>query len=464
MIQVVGLGPGRTDYLLPIAKKAIEEADVIIGYHYYFQFIEDYIQEGTACIGKELSEEETRADIAIEKALAGNRVVVIGSGDAGIYAMASIVYEKVARSGKEIEVETIPGISAFVAAGSKLGAVLGHDFCCISLSDLMTPWKTIQKRIEAAAWGDFVTSIYNPKSKKRYWQVNKLKSIFLEHRDPKTPVAICKQLGRTEENIILTTLAELDIELIDMFSLVVIGNSQTFRHKNNLITPRGYLNRKPHTGSEIQQASFQEIVSQLEIHKYPKDFLWAAIRCIHTSGDFDYLHYLSTSDKAVAHWHEYLLKGGTVVTDVTMVQAGITKAFTNRYGNEVVCLLNDEEALALAERENLTRSQAGIKLAAQRYPEALFVIGNAPTALIEVADQVKEGILKPAGIVGAPVGFVNVVESKERLKLLSIPYAIIEGQRGGSNFAAALVNAAFTLHEATEYIGEVHQTKKDQTP
>ncbi|WP_181885256.1 precorrin-3B C(17)-methyltransferase [Pontibacter diazotrophicus] len=462
MIQVVGLGPGRTDYLLPIARKAIEEAEVIIGYHYYFQFIEDYIQEGTECIGKELSEEETRADIAIEKALEGNRVVVIGSGDAGIYAMASIVYEKVAQSEDDIEVETIPGISAFVAAGSKLGAVLGHDFCCISLSDLMTPWKTIQKRIEAAAWGDFVTSIYNPKSKKRYWQINKLKSVFLEHRNPKTPVAICKQLGRAEENITLTTLADLDIELIDMFSLVVIGNSQTFRHKNNLITPRGYLNRKPHTGSEIQQASFQEILAQLEVNKYPQDFLWAAVRCIHTSGDFDYIHHLTTSANAIAGWHEYLLGGGTIVTDVTMVQAGITKAFTSKYGNKVVCLLNDEETLALAERENLTRSQAGIKLAAQRHPGALFVIGNAPTALIEIADQTKEGTIKPAGIVGAPVGFVNVVESKERLKLLSTPYALIEGQRGGSNFAAAIVNAAFTLNEAKAYVGEVIQTEKQE--
>ena len=333
MIQVVGLGPGRSDYLLPVAKKAIEEADVIIGYHYYFQFIQDYIREGTDCIGKELSEEEKRADIAIEKALEGNRVVVIGSGDAGIYAMASIVYEKVARAGLEIEVETIPGISAFIAAGSKLGAVLGHDFCCISLSDLMTPWKTIQKRIEAAAWGDFVTSIYNPKSKKRYWQINTLKSIFLEHRHPQTPVAICKQLGREEEHIILSTLAELDLEQIDMFSLVVIGNSQTFRHKDKLITPRGYLNRKPHTGPEIQEASFQEIIAQLGATKYPQDFLWAGIRCIHTSGDFEYINYLATSENAIAHWHEYLLGSGTIVTDVTMVQAGITKAFTGHRGN-----------------------------------------------------------------------------------------------------------------------------------
>lgn len=448
MIKVVGLGPGNKDYILPIAQKAIQEADVIIGYHYYFQFIEDLIREDTICIGKELSEEEKRAEIAIEKAIEGYNVVVIGSGDAGIYSMASIVYQKVAQSGEDIELETIPGISAFVAAGSKLGAVLGHDFCCISLSDLMTPWKTIQKRIEAAAWGDFVTSIYNPKSQKRYWQLNKLKSIFLQHRDPETPVAICYQLGRAEEKITLTTLSALNIEDVDMFSLVVIGNSQTFKYKNHLITPRGYLDRKPHTGAEIQQASFNEITSQLDTQKYPKDFLWAAIRCIHTAGDLDYINYLSASENAVAAMHAYLIKGGTIVTDVTMVQAGITKAFLEKYGNKVVCLLNTEETLALAEKGNLTRSQAGIKLAAQHYPEALFVIGNAPTALIEIADQVRMGNIHPAGIIGAPVGFVNVIESKERLKLLALPYVIIEEKRGGSNFAAAIVNAAFTLDSA----------------
>jgi len=452
MIKVVGIGPGSKDYLLPIAQKAIQEADVIIGYHYYFQFIEDLVQEGTLCIGKELSEEEKRAEIAIEKAIEGYNVVVIGSGDAGIYSMASIVYQKVAQSGEDIELETIPGISAFVAAGSKLGAVLGHDFCCISLSDLMTPWKTIQKRIEGAALGDFVTSIYNPKSVKRYWQLNKLKSIFLLHRSPETPVAICYQLGREEEKITLTTLSALNIDDVDMFSLVVIGNSQTFKYKNHLITPRGYLNRKPETGPEIQEASFQEIIGQLDIEKYPKDFLWAAIRCVHTSGDLDYINYLSSSDHAVSIMHDHLIKGGTIVTDVTMVQAGITKAFTEKYGNKVVCLLNAEETLALAERENLTRSQAGMRLAAQQYPDALFVIGNAPTALIEIADQVKQGLLEPAGIIGAPVGFVNVVESKERLKLLSVPYVMIEEKRGGSNFAAALVNAAFTLDTSDIYL------------
>ncbi len=449
MIKVVGFGPGHADYIIPMAAKAISEATVVIGYHYYFQFIQHLLQPDVLCIGKELSQEEKRADIAIQHALEGEKVVVIGSGDASIYAMAAIVYQKIAEQALDIPVETVPGISAFITAGSKLGAILGHDFCCISLSDLMTPWTTIEKRIRAAAAGDFVTGLYNPKSNKRYWQLQTLKNIYLEHRSPDTPVAICKQLGRSEEQIQITTLSALNTDDVDMFCVVLIGNSQTFRYKEHLITPRGYLDRKPETGNEIQHASFREITTNLPPHSLAPDALWAAIRCIHTSGDFEYINHIETSTNAIHQWHEYLRNGGTIVTDVTMVQAGITKAYTTQYNNQVVCLLNDPEALALATAEGLTRSQAGIKLAAKKYPTALFVIGNAPTALIEITDQIHEGTLAPAGVIGAPVGFINVIESKERLKTIqTIPYTLIKGKRGGSNFAAAIVNAAFTLDEA----------------
>ncbi|AUC15493.1 precorrin-3B C(17)-methyltransferase [Tenacibaculum sp. SZ-18] len=451
MIKVVGIGPGNHQYMIPMAAEVIAKATVIIGYHYYFQFIQHLIEPNAVCIGKELSEEEKRAEIAIEYAQKGENVIVIGSGDASIYAMASIVYQKVAEQQLEIPVETIPGISAFITAGSKLGAILGHDFCCISLSDLMTSWTTIEKRIKAAAQGDFVTGLYNPRSKKRYWQLQALKNIYLKYREASTPIAICKQLGRTEENIQITTLGELNVEDVDMFSVVMIGNSQTFRYRDHLITPRGYLNRKPETGQEIQDASFREILENLPEKNLDKDHLWAAIRCIHTSGDFDYINYIETSKGAIEKWNDYLKNGGVIVTDVTMVKAGITRAFTGKYNNEVVCLLNDEETLKLAAEEGLTRSQAGIKRAAMKYPNALFVIGNAPTALIEIVDQVHEGTIQPVGIVGAPVGFINVIESKERLKMQKeTSFALITERRGGSNFAAAIVNAAFTFDEVSK--------------
>ncbi|MBD0402596.1 precorrin-3B C(17)-methyltransferase [Flammeovirga sp. EKP202] len=453
-ITVAGLGPGHKDYILPVVVNALQKADVVIGYDYYFQFCEDYLKEGAVKIAMPLGKEEERAIVAIEEAKKNQHVFVIGSGDASIYSMAAIVYQVASlEKDSEIELETLPGVSAFLAAGSKLGAPLGHDFCCISLSDLMTPWQVIEKRIRAAAVGDFVCSLYNPKSKKRYWQLERLKKIFLEERDPSTPVAIIRQVTRPEEKITIQTLGTFDVEMVDMFSLVMIGNSQTFQFKNHLVTPRGYFNRKPHTGQEIQQESFRIVTEQLQDLEHSVEDKWAITRLIHTTGVIDdHVHY-EASSRAVKSLSKYLQNGGTIVTDVTMVQAGITKKYTKEYGNQVVCLLNDEETLLLAEEEGLTRSQAGIKRAIAMYPNALFVVGNAPTALFELTDQLRENpYFEPTGIIGVPVGFVNVIESKEQLvQVKNAEWIVLNGNRGGSNIAAALVNACFTLQESENY-------------
>ncbi|SFD48252.1 precorrin-8X methylmutase [Chitinophaga sp. CF118] len=446
-LSVVGIGPGGQDYILPVAQQVLADADIVIGYSYYFQFIQHLLKPGCECIGKDLTEEEARAVLAVNSCEPGKHVVVISSGDAGIYAMASLVYEYAStRPDKDLDLQTIPGISAFIASAGKLGAPLGHDFCCISLSDLMTPWTTIEKRIHAAATGDFVTSLYNPRSKKRHWQLARFKEIFLQHREPETPVAIVRQVTRPEEQIIITTLEEFNVEQVDMFSLVMIGNSQTYQFKNFLVTPRGYLARKPQTGQEIQDESFRQITSELHRTDVSAADQWAITRCIHTTADFEYEDlYLSNKD-AILQWHNYLKNGGTVVTDVTMVQSGITKEFINRYNVPVFCYLNDEGTIPLAEKEGLTRSQAGMRIAVEKHPNALFVVGNAPTALFELCDQLQDGNFTPAGIIGAPVGFVNVVESKLKLQAMKqVPYVIIKGRKGGSNVAASIVNAAFTV-------------------
>ncbi|MDJ1467421.1 precorrin-3B C(17)-methyltransferase [Xanthocytophaga flava] len=446
-LSVVGIGPGDKDYILPIAQQVLSEADIVIGYSYYFQFIEHLLKPGCECIGKELSEEEARAQLAVERCEDGKHVAVISSGDAGIYAMASLVYEYARLSvNKDIELQTIPGISAFIASAGKLGAPLGHDFCCISLSDLMTPWSTIEKRILGAAMGDFVTSIYNPRSKKRFWQLERFREIFLQHRNPDTPVAIIRQVTRPDEQITLTTLEKMDTSLVDMFSLVMIGNSQTYTFQNFLVTPRGYLSRKPHTGQQIQDESFRQIQQQLKrTDLHPAD-QWAVIRCIHSTADFEYENLYESSLEAMTQWNLYLKQGGTIVTDVTMVQAGITKAFTQQYKTQVICYLNDPRVEELSIQEELTRSQAAMRIATEEHPTALFVVGNAPTALFELCDQLIDQKIKPAGIIAAPVGFVNVVESKLKLKAIpTVPYVLIKGQKGGSNVAASIVNAAFTL-------------------
>ena len=453
-ITIAGLGPGDKNYIIPLVISALKNADVVVGYDYYFQFCKEYFKPDVKTISMALGKEEARAEVAIKEALLEQNVVVIGSGDASIYSMAAIVYEMVAKKDlKQIQLETLPGISAFLAAGSKLGAPLGHDFCCISLSDLMTPWQVIEKRIKGAAQGDFVTSLYNPKSNKRYWQLDRLKKIFLETRHPKTPVAIIRQVTRPEEKITIQTLEEFDTELVDMFSLVMIGNSQTERYKDFLITPRGYLNRKPQTGMEIQTESFRIVTDKLKNIKATVPDKWAITRLIHTTGVLDdHLHY-QASDGAILAFSKYLKEGGVIVTDVTMVQAGITRAFSKKYGNQIICCLNDEETLQMSKEEGLTRSQSGIRRAISLYPNALFVVGNAPTALFELTEQQRNNIeFNPIGIIGVPVGFVNVLESKEQLaQIKDTHYVLVNGNRGGSNIAAALVNAAFTIEQAENY-------------
>lgn len=330
---------------------------------------------------------------------------------------------------------------------------MGHDFCCISLSDLMTPWNKIEQRIKAAATGDFVTSLYNPRSKKRHWQLGRLQKIFLEERSPNTPVAIIRHVTRPEEELKITTLGAFNPEDVDMFCLVMIGNSQTYRFKDYLITPRGYLNRKPHTGKEIQQESFRIVTEYITNLPFSISDKWAITRVIHTTGILEDFNQYSATSEAIENWHNHLKSGGEIVTDVTMVKAGITKAFTAAYGNQIHCLLNDEDSQLLANSANITRSQAGIRKAIEKHPTALYVVGNAPTALFEIVEQLRENTtFKPVGVIGVPVGFVNVLEAKEQLsQITTTDWVIVKGNRGGSNVAAAIVNAAFTLPEASNY-------------
>ena len=317
----------------------------------------------------------------------------------------------------------------------------------------MTPWNKIEQRIRAAAMGDFVTSLYNPKSKKRHWQLGRLKKLFLEKRDPNTPVAIVRHVTRPEEEVKITTLGDFNPEDVDMFCLVMIGNSQTYRFKNYLVTPRGYLNRKPHTGKEIQEESFRIVTKHIKDLSFSNPDKWAITRIIHTTGILEDFKHYSATPTAIETWHNYLKNGGCIVTDVTMVKSGITKAFSQEFKNQIHCLLNDDDAQILAKSENITRSQAGIRKAIEKYPNALYVVGNAPTALFEIVDQIRENdTFNPIGIIGVPVGFVNVLEAKEQLSQVhNTDWVVVEGNRGGSNVAAAIVNACFTLPEATNY-------------
>jgi cobalt-precorrin 5A hydrolase/precorrin-3B C17-methyltransferase len=246
-LWVVGIGPGAPEWRTGEAVRVLAEADEIVGYRLYLDLVADLIA-GKNCHAAPLGAETERVERALDLAAQGRKVALISSGDAGIYGLASLVLERIDRGDRpdwrRIALSMVPGVSALLAAAARLGAPLGHDFCAISLSDLLTPWDAIERRLHAAALGDFVVALYNPRAERRAWQLPAALAILAAARPADTPVAIARNLGRKEESIRLATLATLDPAEVDMLSLVLIGSSETrrlVRGDGDLIyTPRGY--------------------------------------------------------------------------------------------------------------------------------------------------------------------------------------------------------------------------------
>lgn len=462
-IIIAGLGPGNESDMTLAVREALQSADVVVGYQYYFQFIKPFVREDCECVDTGMKKERQRAEQAFELAEQGKTVVVISSGDAGIYGMTPLIYEmqreRISQRGQSplCEIVSLPGISAFQKAASLLGAPIGHDLCIISLSDLMTPWEVIERRIKAAAIGDFVTAIYNPKSHGRYWQLYRLQELFLEVRSADTPIGYVRQAGRDDEEIKITTLGTFDPEDIDMFTVVLIGNSQSYIADGHIITPRGYYREEMAEGNKIGQnimiESFRTIASELKRKDWPLDHLWALLHAIHTTADFEMEHILHTDEGAVEKLYNKVKDGSlkTIISDVTMVTSGIRKGALQRLGVEAKCYLSDPRVAEMAEQQGITRTQAGIRLAVEEHPDALFAFGNAPTALMELCDLIRKGKAHPAGIIAAPVGFVHVRESKHMVKpFRDIPKIVVEGRKGGSNLAATLCNAILCFDDAAQ--------------
>lgn len=248
-LYVLGMGPGDQDWITPVVSDSIASSTDVVGYGYYLDLLKEELEE-KICHVTPLGEEIGRVELALSLAAEGKSVSLISSGDIGIYALATLVFEVLERSLKSsdtyeaVDIQVFPGISAMQAGASRAGALLGHDFCTISLSDLLTPWATIEKRLHAAGIGDFVVVFYNPKSKKRDWQLAKAIEILLEYRPAKTPVLVARQLTRGDEEIRLVRLDQLDVTQVDMFTLVMVGNSETRQVQQGdrtwAYTPRGY--------------------------------------------------------------------------------------------------------------------------------------------------------------------------------------------------------------------------------
>lgn len=239
-IRVVGIGPGGAGHLTEKAKEAIGSADAVVGYTRYVELVSGLLA-GKEVFSTGMTREVERCRKAIELARAGRTVAVVSSGDAGIYGMAGLVLELL----DEVEraaVEVVPGVPAFVAASALLGAPLMHDFASISLSDLLTDWAVIEKRLEAAAQADFVIALYNPKSTKRVEGLGRALEIIGRHRGPSTPVGIVRNATREDEQATLTTLKDAPsfADTIDMLTILIIGNSSSYSSNGRFVTPRGY--------------------------------------------------------------------------------------------------------------------------------------------------------------------------------------------------------------------------------
>lgn len=243
-LYLVGLGPGDRSLMTPAAADALLQCDVVVGYTGYVQQVRDLL-EGKDIVAMELGQEMERASKAVELASAGRAVVVISSGDAGVYGMAGPVFQhltSIGWDGQHPQVEVIPGVSALQAAAAVLGAPLMQDFCAVSLSDLMTPWDAIRKRLDAAAQGDFVIVLYNPRSRRRTAQIAEAREIIMRYRNEETPVGIVRNAYRPDQKALVTTLCQLQEHFtsIDMFTALLIGNSTTYISGGRIITPRGY--------------------------------------------------------------------------------------------------------------------------------------------------------------------------------------------------------------------------------
>lgn len=242
-LYIVGIGPGARDLLTPKAQAALADSSLVVGYEPYVAQIADLIPHAEVMTNRMTGEME-RATFAVEQALMGQNVAIVSSGDAGIYAMGPLVFELLENRGwshhSPLEVVLVPGITAAIACASLVGTPLGHDSCTISLSDLLTPWELIQKRIDAAASADFVISFYNPRSKHRQQHIIDAQQILLQYRTPDTPVAVVDNAYRDGQRVMLSTLADFTQLEFGMTATVIVGNSQSYIYSHRLITPRGY--------------------------------------------------------------------------------------------------------------------------------------------------------------------------------------------------------------------------------
>ncbi|SIO63130.1 precorrin-8X methylmutase [Singulisphaera sp. GP187] len=480
ILYVVGLGPGSAGLLTPDASAALAASDAIVGYRGYLDLIEDRLA-GKTIVGRELGEEVERARLALELAEQGRTVALISTGDAGIYGMGGVVCELAARVGTTAELVVVPGVTAACSAAARLGAPIAHDWASISLSDLLTPWDVIVRRVNAAAEADFVVALYNPASRKRTHQLAAVADRLLVHRSPETPVGLVENAYRPGERVEIVTLMDLALgkASVNMFTTVIVGSSRTFVSNGKMVTPRIYAAKAPIQGevasrdeAMTSRAAGDQIMAEslaiidCELGPEPTDPAERAVvrRMIHASADFEFAGALKFSpgaiDAAVKAFRGEGPSAGdravpaSVITDVEMLKSGVRRDLAEPLGVSTFCLLNHSQAPRIAADDAITRSAAGLRLAASEVGDHVVVaIGNAPTALEETLRLIRETPWRPACVIGIPVGFVGVEASKQRLieefSVSGVPFITSGGRKGGTAVTAAVINALLELAGST---------------
>jgi len=454
-LHVVGLGPGAPGLLTPAAAAAIDAADTVVGYHGYLELVADRLG-GKTVVGSGLGMEVERAAAALDLAERGHTVALVSSGDAGIYGMGGVACELAAGRDSPARVVLVPGVTAACSAAALLGAPLAHDWACVSLSDLLTPWPAIVQRVEAAARADLVLVVYNPASRTRDWQLKAVADLLSRFREPGTPVGLVENAYRPGERTEIIRLDALGARDVSMFTTVIVGSSRTFEHRGRMVTPRIYAAKTaappagplaPPPGDAIMSESMAMI--DRELGPEPDDPAERSVvrRMIHASADFEFAANARFGPAAIESALRALRDGAPVLTDVEMLRAGVRRDLTGPLNVQGLCAIDEPATAALAARDGLTRSAAGMRRLAERAGDGgLVAVGNAPTALDEAVRLIEQAGWRPACVVGIPVGFVGVVEAKRRLtEQTHVPYLTSLGRKGGTAVTAAAVNALLDL-------------------
>jgi len=443
-LYVVGIGPGSPELLTVKAVKVLQSSDYVIGHKTYVERIREIVKGEV--IESRMRKEVKRVKKALK--LAENSVVsLVSGGDPSIYGMASLVAEYIAENGLPIDYEVIPGVTALCTASPLLGSAISGDHVVVSLSDLLTPWEVIERRLIAALLGDFVIAIYNPSSRKRKGNLVKAMELVKQFRG-NAFVGVVRNATRDGEEVFITTPDELieNVDVVDMHTILFVSNSETKLMNGKFITPRGYSRKYGLTefGSREIDASGATTSKAVEIAKQsyevvsryfgdtPEDFI--VKRCVIATGDLSIAGTLRFSKNAVKAGIKAVGEKKEIITDVHMVKAGL------RADNVVV-------AVDYGDGDD-TRAADGMRRLKNRIDGSIVAIGNAPSATIALCELIEEGI-KPAFIVATPVGFVNAAESKEMIRHLSIPSITTAGPRGGSAICTAILNGIISLANET---------------